>query len=141
MEFTKLNVDTNCDCLENSESDLDTNFAIKIMKDHLRIQDFNSYWEKGRRPNNDDCKEICSLKGNSVSIISDDTKEKVLEIFKGIFPLAPKYKPYLCIVKFKDNCGHFKHTPDDINPFHYDFYKCDTFDFTKVSLINVNELY
>ena len=141
MEFTKLKADTDCDCLENSTSQLETNFAIKIMKDHLRVQDFISYWDKGRRSKNDDCQEICSLKGNSVSVFEDDTKEQVIEIFKGLFPLAPKYKPYLFIVKFKHDCGNIKHTPDELNPFHYDFYKCDTFDLSQVSLIKVNELH
>jgi hypothetical protein len=140
MEFKKLNADTNCNCLENSEDDLDECFAIKTMKDKLRIQDFESLWEKGKRPDDKDCQTICSLKGKSMSIFSENTKDKVIEIFKGLFPFSPKYKPYICVVKFNNSSGNFKHTPDNINPFHYDFYKCDTFDFTQVELIGVNEL-
>ena len=114
---------------------------MKIMKDHLREQDFKSYWEKGRKSTNENCKEVCSLKGNSVSLFEEKTKDKVIEIFKGLFPIAPKYKPYLCVIKLDENCGRVKHTPDNINPFHYDFYKCDTFEFKQVNLIHINELH
>lgn len=141
MDFNKLNEGINCNCLENALSADDNSFAIKTMKSDLRIQDFTSYWEKGRRTESNDCKDICSLKGISMSIFNEETKEKVIEIFKELFPLAPKYKPYLSVINLYENSGLTKHTPNDMNSFHYDFYKSDTFDHTKVNLINAKELY
>lgn len=141
MEFKELLDNHECDCLQNTNEDNDNLYAIKTMKNVLRIQDFYSYWDKGRKPKNDDCKEICSLKGVSVSIFTDDTKDSVIEVYKELFPLAPKYKPYLSIIKFYKSSGVVKHTPIDQNEHHFDFYKSDKFDHTKVNLISVNELH
>jgi hypothetical protein len=141
MEFKNLTIDHNCDCTENSNEDTVNLFALKTMKSELRLQDFNSYWEKGRKPQSENCKEICSHKGVSISLFTDKTKDEVTEIYKSLFPLAPKYKPYLSVVKLYESSGLVKHTPDEINKHHHDLYKCDTFDFTKVNLITVNELH
>jgi hypothetical protein len=141
MEFKNLNEGTVCTCIKDAKEDYQSNFALKTMKTELRIQDFSSYWERGKRPSSNQCEEICSLKGVSVSIFNDETKEAVIEIFKSLFPLAPKYKPFLSVVKFYDKSGLVKHTPIELNQYHFDFYKSDNFDFAKVELINVNELH
>lgn len=142
MEFKAIIAEHNCDCLDSAIEDTNTNFAIKTMKESLRIQDFSSYWEKGKRPDdNTDCDKVCSYKGVSISIFNDNTKDDVVNIYKELFPLAPKYKPYLNIVKFYNLSGVVKHTPNDGNAHHYDFYKSDTFDFSKVNVIQVNELH
>jgi len=99
----------------DAKEDYENHFAIKTMKTELRIQDFNSYWEKGKRPNSNKCEEICSLKGISLSIFNDETKDAVLDIFRSLFPLAPKYKPFLSAVKFYDQSGLVKSTKDFIN--------------------------
>lgn len=141
MEFKKLSIDHNCDCTENAREDTVNLFAIKTMKNVLRIQDFNSYWEKGKKPQIENCKEICSYKGVSISIFTDETKDEVTEVYKSLFPLFPKYKPYLSVVRFYESSGLVKHTPNEVNKHHYDLYKCDTFDFAKVDLITINELH
>lgn len=142
MEFENILSEHNCNCLENASEDNSSNFAMKIMKENIRSQDFSSYWEKGKRPNgNNNCDEVCSYKGVSISIFNDDTKEDVINIYKELFPLAPKYKPYLSIVKFYESSGVVKHTPNDENAHHYDFYKSDNFDFTKVDILEIKELH
>ncbi|MEI7526860.1 MAG: hypothetical protein WCJ95_21105 [Mariniphaga sp.] len=141
MEFKKILSEHNCDCLDKAIEDNTSHFAIKTMKENLRVQDFHSYWEKGKRPDdNRNCEKICSFKGVSISIFNDSTKDEVATIYKELFPLAPKYKPYLNVVKFYDSSGVVKHTPNDGNIHHYDFYKSDTFDFLIVDVIQVNEL-
>jgi hypothetical protein len=142
MEFETILSEHNCDCLDNSVEGNTSNFAIKTMKETLRVQDFYSYWEKGKRPDdNNNCDKVCSYKGVSISIFNDDTKEDVVNTYKELFPLAPKYKPYLSVVKFYDLSGVVKHTPNDGNTHHYDFYKSDTFDYSKVNVIQVDELH
>lgn len=141
MEFINIFKDSNCNCLENSKEDFASHYAIKTMKESLRVQDFNSYWEKGKRPNSNDCKEICSYKGVSISIFNEETKEEVVNIFKELFPLAPRYKPYLKVIKLYDSSGVVKHTPNEVNIHHYDFYKSDTFEFSKVDIIEIKELH
>lgn len=142
MEFNNILSEHNCDCLDKATEDNTSHFAIKTMKENLRIQDFQSYWEKGKRPDdNTNCENVCSLKGVSISIFNDITKDEVVNIYKELFPLAPKYKPYINVVKFYDSSGVVKHTPSDINIYHYDLYKSDTFDFSIVDVIQVNELH
>jgi hypothetical protein len=141
MDFNNLMNGHQCDCLESAKEDAENSYAIKTNKNVLRTQDFTSYWEKGKRPCDEDCKEICSLKGISISIFNDQTKNEVVKIFQELFPLAPKYKPYLSVIRFYKSSGMIKHTPDNINIHHHDFYKCDDFDFSKVNLINTHELH
>lgn len=142
MEFKNILSGHNCDCLDKAIEDNTSHFAIKTMKENLRAQDFQSYWEKGKRPDdNSDCEKICSFKGVSISIFNDITKDEVETIYRELFPLAPKYKPYLNVVKFYDSSGVVKYTPKDFNIHHYDFYKSDTFDFLNVDIIQVNDLH
>ncbi|MBK9631964.1 MAG: hypothetical protein IPO62_13020 [Saprospiraceae bacterium] len=141
MEFKNLTSDDNCDCIENSIEDTVNLYAIKTNKSELRLQDFSSYREKGRNFPSEKCNDICSYKGVSISLFTQETQDEVKQIYRTLFPLAPKYKPYLSVVKFYTSSGVVKHTPVEINRFHYDLFKCDTFDFTKVNLITVNELH
>lgn len=142
MEFNNRLSETNCECLDKSTEDSTSHFAIKTMKENLRVQDFQTYWEKGKRPDvNSNCEEVCSYKGLSISLFDGSTKDEVISIYKALFPLAPKYKPYVQVVKFYDSSGVVKHTPNDVNIHHYDFYKCDTFDFSIVDVIQVKELH
>ena len=99
MEFKILSSEHNCDCFDEAFEDNTSSFAIKTMKENLRVQDFNSYWEKGKRPaDNKNCDEVCSYKGVSISIFNDSTRDDVMNIYKELFPLAPKYKPYISVV-------------------------------------------
>lgn len=142
MKFKNILSEHDCDCLDKAIEDNTSHFAIKTMKENLRFQDFQSYWEKGKRPDdNSNCEKVCSLKGVSISIFNDNTKDEVVSIYKELFPLAPKYKPYLNVVKFYDSSGVVKHTPNDLNIHHYDFYKSDTFDYLNVYLVQINELH
>jgi len=141
MDFNNLKSGHTCDCFTNAFEDIENYYAIKIMKDHIRTQDFNSYWDKGRRSEDNNCEEICSLKGVSVSIFNEAVKEEVKGIYQQLFPLAPKYKPYLSVVKFYKSAGKVKHTPNELNKHHYDFYKSDDFDYSKIEKIDIKELH
>lgn len=142
MKFDKILAEHNCNCIENSIADTASIYALKTMKNFIRIQDFSSYWEKGKRPNDtNNCEEICSYKGVSISICNENTKDEVISIYKELFPLAPGYKPYVSLIKFNDDAGVVKHTPNDRNNHHYDFYKCDDFEITKVDVLEINDLH
>lgn len=141
MYFNNINDGNNCNCCKDAKEDKNNYFAIKTNKNTLRPQDFFSYWEKGKRPEIDGCKEVCSLKGVSISIFSDETEQEVTNIYKSLFQLAPGYKPHLTVIKFYESSGLVKHTPSRMNKHHYDFYKCDSFNYSKVDLIKVKELH
>lgn len=139
MDFNNLHVDCNCDCVKDALPDTESHYVLKTMKNFLREQDFKSYWEKGKR--DEDCEKICSFKGTSVSVFNEETKEEISDIYKELFPVAPKYKPYFTVLKFGENCGVTKHTPEPRNPHHHDFFKCDTFIYTDVILIESTLLF
>jgi hypothetical protein len=134
MTFEKLNVDNNCKCTEDGVINNISSFALKINKETIREADFKTYWEKGRTST--DCDEICSLKGQSLTIIdSQKDLDLTLKIYKELFPISPKYKPYCAVVLLNEDSGLVKLTPTEINPLHHDFYKSDEFTIEKVSLL------
>ncbi|HLY68263.1 MAG TPA: hypothetical protein VKR53_00960 [Puia sp.] len=137
MQFTKLHTDCNCDCTENCRDDTQTSFAIKTTFEKLDEIDFKSYWEMGRRDSkSNSCHAICALKAQSMSIMTEATKDVVKDIFKQIFRITPGYIQYLAVIKFNDNCGMVKASPSKRNPHHYDFLKCDDFKIENVELIS-----
>ncbi|MBT1709266.1 hypothetical protein KK062_13570 [Fulvivirgaceae bacterium PWU5] len=136
MTFQNLHSDIECNCLNGTKEDFGSRYGLKTNKNQIRIVDFESHWEKGKRPESAACEEVCSYKGKSVSLITDANLNEVTQIFKQLFPLSPKYKPFLTIVKFADHTGTVKHTPDFINAHHHDFYKCDNFTFENVSQLD-----
>jgi len=141
MKFTKITEHLDCDCINGSIEDLNNYYALKTPKPRLREQDFSSHYEKGKPLTKNDCEHACSHRGVSMSIYNDITMSKVIETYKLLFPLFPKYKPYISIIKFNNYCGNIKHTPSYSNEHHYDLYKCDTFAFQNVELVDVKELH
>ena len=139
MTYANLHKDTNCICLDNScFQNVTSHWGIKTNKNILRQQDFITKFEKGEPYAPGDCEEICSLKGKSLSIISNglaNNKSEILDIFSGLFKLAPGYKPHLSIIKFKEGLGLFKSSPLPDNKYHHDFYKSDEFTHLDVELI------
>lgn len=137
MDFNSLNSDTECDCLKETFVDNDTILIRKINKSKLQESDFASHWEKGKR-NFTDCKGECSLRGVSLSTASGDSdKQKVIESYKKVFPLSPKYRPYVCLLKLKNGAGRLKNTPSKNVVNHHDFYKSDGFDLNRVETIEI----
>lgn len=132
MEFSNLHKDTDCNCLSETFQDNDKIYCIKTNKNKLREVDMKSKWEKGERLEDTDCKRICGKKGKSVTLINEHNEEKILEIFRQLFPISPTYKPFITKVKFGEETGVLKNTPSLRNEFHHDFYKCDTFKFENV---------
>ena len=141
MNFNELHDGISCDCTKKAFADFDSTYGMKTNKEHLREVDFKSHWEKGKRPESDNCKEICSFKAKSLSIINGETFDEVKKIYQQLFPISPGYKPYLAIIKFSDKTGLVEPTPIlNVNPHHYDFYKCDEFIFENVEHIESHSL-
>lgn len=137
MEFTNLQHDVNCDCVKECTHNANELYALKTMDIHLTDDDFISYWERGRRDKkSNSCHAICRLKAQSISIMNDETRDEVKDIYMQLFPLTPAYIKYLSIIRFKNDCGVTKPSPSSRNPHHYDFYKCDEFKLENVELIS-----
>ncbi len=137
MTFDNIISNPNCSCLVDAVEDSTSKFALKTNKAKIAEVNFKSKWEKDDNSHTD-CKKVCSKKGVSLSIINEDNSNlnKVVDIYKKIFPLAPGYKPVCSIVTLGDKNGLVKSTPSLNNVFHHDFYKCDAFDFNKINYIS-----
>lgn len=136
MTFDKIVKTTTCDCFQETFEDYETQFALKINKSNLRDVDFKTYWEKGRT-DYENCKEACSLLSQSISIVkTKNDVEKTLNVYKSLFPISPKYKPYCAILTFKEKSGKIKLTPSKNNPLHCDFYKSDNFTKELVEIVD-----
>lgn len=127
MTFSKLHLNLECDCLEHAVLDTISNFGLKTNKSTIRDRDFRSKWEKTGKDIDEDCKRKCLYRSVSVSKINAENREEVFTIFKQLFPISPKYKPYLNIFSCQDSAGLVKETPSKKNRYHCSFYKCDTF--------------
>lgn len=141
LTYKILQEDTICNCIEGASPDGSTLFGLKINKDHLRDADFKSKWEKGTRPSDRDCRNTCSKKGVSLSIIKDGEKDNVVNIFKSLFPLSPGYKPNFSIVQLSETSGAVKSTPSKLNVYHHDLYKSDQFNVAHINVIEIISLH
>lgn len=134
MNFNTLNSDNNCNCTNDAEIDYISSFALKMNKGIMRENDFKTYWEKGRRPELMDCKEICSHKGQSLSIVNTKIDlENTINVYKQLFTFSPRYTTHCAVITLNEDSGMVKSTPIDINPLHYDFYKSDDFNIEKIT--------
>jgi hypothetical protein len=141
MNFNTLNSDNNCTCTNDAVIDNVSSFALKMNKGIMRENDFKTYWEKGRRPESLDCNEICSHKGQSLSIVNSTVDlENTINIYKQLFPFSPSYKTHCAVITLNKNSGMVKSTPIDINPLHYDFYKSEDFNIEKVTIHQIISL-
>ncbi|MCC9074459.1 hypothetical protein LNQ49_22985 [Flavobacterium sp. F-65] len=141
MNFDTLNSDITCNCTIDAIIDNNSNFALKMNKGMMRDNDFKTYWEKGRRPELMNCTQICSHKGQSLSIVNNSIDlEKIINVYKQLFPFSPSYRTHCAIITLKENSGMVKSTPIEINPFHYDFYKSDDFNIEKIEVHKIISL-
>lgn len=133
MTFNNLHDGIECDCLEGAEVNVDSQFGRKVNKPLLRLKDFESHWDKDsdNRPVGN-CTEICSFKAISLSKMDGENKPKVIEIFKQLFPLSPRYRPHICVIQLGVNSGMVKATPQENNPYHHDLYVADEFVFEEI---------
>lgn len=134
MEFNKLHSQIEpCNCTSEAAEDKASIFVRKIDEKKVKDRNFVSKWEAGKAGTRTDCKGKCSAKGISVSSAND--RDKVIEIFKTSFSIAPGFHPVVCFFKFQENAGLVKHTPSKNNSFHHDFYKSDTFTLNDISVV------
>jgi hypothetical protein len=135
MNFTNIqnNTPPNCNCLENTAMIVDKEFARHMYKPTMREQDFYSHWDKYENnnsfpsPNDFDftnCQKVCGIKGVSIHIWKEQSKETIINEYLNNFKITGKAKNCILIFKLKVNAGVVSHTPTDMktpNPYHYDF--------------------
>ncbi len=128
MSFDTLHSDTDCDCLQDTTQDFVNLYVRKIEKPILKEKDLRTHWERAKRPDVYECINVCSYKGMSVNIWNESSQTSTLNKFLTTFKFAPSNrKDSMYVFRFKEDAGLLKHTPDEGDLFHYDFYKCDGF--------------
>ncbi len=132
MTFEKIFYGTECDCLKDTKENVVDNFLRAFENIDLNISDddFKSLYELEIKPRNNNCEEICSNRGVSVSKIDDSNKEFIIKHFVKTFVFAPKIKKnFVVMFSFKKYSGKLKRTGNckSRNPYHYEFYKSDEF--------------
>lgn len=135
MAFNNFIQDTHCDCLSSAIIDNNSIFGLKTNKVEFKEQDFKTYWEKNKKPIDlNDCDEVCSRKGLSVSIITSENIINVVKIYRQLFNFAPQYKTSILLIQLPQDFGMVKHTPTSENPYHYDLYKSDIFHYLNLNV-------
>lgn len=144
MGFKKITDGTPCNCLLDADSNIDDLFVRKVRKSaDLKNPDFRSHIERGKIPEDLSCERICGYYGVSIEIWNDISAQSLLEKYKYTASISPKSKNNLCVIRFKENNGSVKYTPDQqlYNEYHYDFYKDDLFcvaDLEIIEMITLN---
>ena len=141
MPFQKITEHTICDCLSGAVEDV-TNLYVRSVRKapDLKDADFRTHFERGKTPTNEnDCDELCGFHGVSIEIWNDISSPVLLKKYNYSASISPKFKKNLSIIRFKENNGLVKHTPDQMeyNEYHYDFYKDDAFTVSDLELIEM----
>lgn len=140
MDFKKITDTTSCNCLLDTYSNTTDSFVRKVRKSpDLKDPDFRNHIEKGKMLEDASCEEICGYYGVSIEIWNDSSANVLLEKYKYTASISPKSKNNLCVIRFKENTGLVKHTPNQqiYNEHHYDFYKDDSFCVADLELIEM----
>ncbi len=79
------------------------------------------------------------MHGVSVEIWNEKSSPLLLEKYHRTAAISPQFRKNLCLIKFTNDNGVVKHTPNqyEYNEYHYDFYKEDSFSVSKLNLIEM----
>ncbi|MBS4035900.1 MAG: hypothetical protein KGZ85_15655 [Ignavibacterium sp.] len=141
MTFEKIAENNKCKCLDNTSEDTKNKYYRVLKKGNaeLNAQDLLTNYENNIKPKFDNCEGICSNRALSFEITNDEVKEVVLDILRTKFGITPGLKSrFATLIKFEQDAGKLKQSGDD--KYHYDFYKDDNFDMTKVEIIETIDL-
>ncbi len=130
MTFKNINGDIDCDCTKGTIDDLENLYIRKLRKDTLQEADFLSHWERGIKPEIENCESSCSYKGISVNQYHKSFEEQIINKFKTTFKINPKKGAYYLKFKIPKDAGVYKFAPEIDDESHYNFLKSDNFDVT-----------
>jgi|GEM_PF-5763740 len=147
MTFEKLLKDTQCDILKDTFVDNTSTFIRRVKRITLRVEDFESKWEKNeKRPEKEyiedwiikkksltksDYSEVANLKGVSVDAYTMDTLSEIIARHRTQMAFITRNKcEYICLFKLNHPGGKFRYSPiPQENQDHHDLYKSDQFSY------------
>jgi hypothetical protein len=143
MTFQKLTSDSSCVCIDGSLSILISDiFCRRLSKEKIGINDFKTYWELGKFPNNkNDCKKVCDHK--SLSLHKYSTETDLIKFYQKTISFRPELKaktPFYCRLRFNDGAGKGKNSPSNPDRDHYSIFKSDLFNLKSIFVIEIKEI-
>lgn len=135
MKFDKIKLNSKCNCLTNTTIDTTSEFMRKLKKQQVDEKDFLTHWERGIRPNAEDCQEICTYKGLSINKFLPENENQILQKYKTTFSINPKKGSYCLKFKLNKNTGKVKYTPSQDDKSHYSLYKSDNFNIKEIIIL------
>lgn len=146
MLFDELHRDISFSCIgEDTPENTEDYFFRRLDKNELRDKDFETYWEKGWRPDPGtkwERKNVCSRKGVSCYLYNGNDEEMEKKLIATLGEKAKfkrKLGKFLCKLRFKRSAGKIWKNGMD-SPYHCDFYKSDDFTLEKVDIIDIRPL-
>jgi len=115
-------------------------FTRKLTSAEVREDDFKSYWEMDKRPNNPD--KVRVYKGLSINKIYEDNEEIIRETYKSTKSFKPitQYFSHYCIMKFNEGAGKVWDKGCIKKSYHCTFYKSDQFSIDLLNVIEIKEI-
>lgn len=149
MEFSKLHLGTECDCISDSHQNCSDFFArrISVLSNKAEFENYRVDIELFNRKYNK-CPDCCNNRSVSINIWNEDSMDFVTKKLLGgtSANLAPgvTQNRYIQIFKIKENGGLLKHTPSKGRPpkippdqYHYNYYTPDNFEEFPTSCLEV----
>jgi hypothetical protein len=143
MNFQKITSLTSCECLNNLQEDNESIFIRRVGDSKVpKNGDFKADSDKKDFILNNDlsCKEACEKFGVSIEIWSEESQKKIIDRSITTLSIGQKLKKQICKFKLEKDAGLVKHTPEqenEHNPFHYDLFKEDNFDISKINVLEM----
>jgi hypothetical protein len=144
MTFQGLTDGVDAECIYSVISKYTENIEdafCKRVDKNLSAREFRSFWKMGKKPpiiepTEDNCEDILSIKGVSISKFNDQTRDYIIQLYRSVCSHAPQLKhKYYCSFKFKSGAGKVRCSPTNDDPWHHDFYKSDAFSINFVEII------
>jgi hypothetical protein len=136
MTFKNIQADTNCDCLNGANIDTENEYVRRLRKETVVDKDFQTHWERGIRPEIDNCENICSYKGVSINQFRNEFVEQILNKYKTTFSINPKKGAFYLKFKLTKDAGKVKFASEEDDNSHYNFFKADNFDLNSLVILD-----
>ena len=141
MKFDRLHSDIEFNCTDQVAENTGDIFTRKLRGNSVKDRDFESYWEQGKRPSDEqlcDRDIVCKYKG--VSIHKHESEHKIIKHYEYMHKFAPKHLEgrYYCIFKLREGAGKVWRTGGGgIKPKHYTFFKSDNFEIDMLGAVKI----
>lgn len=145
MKFSNLHTGLDCCCIKVLDANINTDdvFSHRLNSDKITYSDFQSFLEQGKEERGDDRKR-CMLRGVSIDLYNDESKEFLKERYKSQTSITVGFKPkavkYYCVFKLNASLGKVASTSNSKNKYHHTLLKSDDFNRDHIIVIDIEKI-